>query len=209
MDLERGSVTVPEPPAFVPCLDDVAVMGQTVEQCRGHLGVGEYTGPFTEGQVRGDNDRGLFIKAADHMEQQLSARLGKWQISQFVEDDKVQSAELFGQPTRPCRPTVSLKPVDQVHHVEEPATPTCADAAPANGRGQVGFAGTCAPHKHDITLEVEEFAPSQVTDKGFVDGRIRELKVLDILCPRHPGNGHLVAYRPGLLFMYFGLEQFS
>ena len=37
---ESGAVF--EAPAFVSGLDDVAVMGEPVEQCRGHLGVTEH-----------------------------------------------------------------------------------------------------------------------------------------------------------------------
>ena len=43
-------------PAVVAGLDDVAVMGEPVEQRRGHLGIGEHRGPFGEGEVRGDDD---------------------------------------------------------------------------------------------------------------------------------------------------------
>ena len=35
-----------EPEAVIPGFEDVAVMGQAVEQSRGHLGVSEHPGPF-------------------------------------------------------------------------------------------------------------------------------------------------------------------
>ena len=37
-----------EPPALVAGLHDVAVVGQPVEQCGGHLGVAKYLTPFPE-----------------------------------------------------------------------------------------------------------------------------------------------------------------
>ena len=43
-----------EAPAIVAGLDDVAVMGQPVEKCRGHLGVAEHAGPFAEREIGGD-----------------------------------------------------------------------------------------------------------------------------------------------------------
>jgi hypothetical protein len=45
-----------EAPAVVAGLDDVAVVGQPIEQCSGHFGVPEDARPFTEGEVCGDDD---------------------------------------------------------------------------------------------------------------------------------------------------------
>jgi hypothetical protein len=45
-----------EAPAVVSGLDDIAVMGQTIEQCGRHLGVSKDARPFAEGKVGGDDD---------------------------------------------------------------------------------------------------------------------------------------------------------
>jgi hypothetical protein len=45
-----------EAPAVVSRLDDIAVVGQSIEQRGCHLGVAEHTRPFTEGEISGDND---------------------------------------------------------------------------------------------------------------------------------------------------------
>ena len=50
-----------EAPAVVAGLDDVAVVGQAVEQRGRHLGVAEHAGPLAEGEVRGDDDGGAFV----------------------------------------------------------------------------------------------------------------------------------------------------
>jgi hypothetical protein len=78
-----GSGAVLEAPAFVAGLDDLAVMGQPVEQRGGHLGVAEDAGPFAEGKVGGDQRRGLLVEPADQVEQQLAAGLGEGQIAEF------------------------------------------------------------------------------------------------------------------------------
>jgi hypothetical protein len=62
-----------ETPAVVSGLDDVAVVGQPIEQCSGHFGVPEDARPFTEGEVCGDDDRGALVEAADEVEQELAA----------------------------------------------------------------------------------------------------------------------------------------
>ena len=43
-------------------LDDLAVMGEPVEECRGHLGVAEDARPFAEGEIGGDDDRKLALQ---------------------------------------------------------------------------------------------------------------------------------------------------
>jgi hypothetical protein len=63
-----------ESPAVIAGLDDVAVMGQPVEQRGGHLGVAEHTGPFAKGEIGCDDDGGALVESADEMEQKLAAR---------------------------------------------------------------------------------------------------------------------------------------
>ena len=71
-------------------------MGETVEQRGGHLGVAEDGGPFAEGEVGGDDDRGALVEPADQMEEQLPAGLGEGQIAEFVEDDEVEPGQVVG-----------------------------------------------------------------------------------------------------------------
>jgi hypothetical protein len=80
-----------EAPAIVAGLDDLAVVGQPIEQRGGHLGVAEHAGPLSEGEVRGDDDRGALVKPADEVEQKLAAGLGEGQIAEFVENDEVHA----------------------------------------------------------------------------------------------------------------------
>ena len=47
--------------------------------------------PFTEGEIRGDDDRGALVEPADEVEQELAAGLGEGQIAEFVEDDEVHA----------------------------------------------------------------------------------------------------------------------
>lgn len=51
------------------------MVGEPVEKRRGHLGVAEDGGPFAEGEVCGDDDRGSLVDAADEVEQELAAGL--------------------------------------------------------------------------------------------------------------------------------------
>ena len=69
----RGT-TVSKAIRLVAGLDDVAVVGESVEQRGGHLGVAEYAGPFAEGQIGGDHHAGVLIEFREQMEEQGARR---------------------------------------------------------------------------------------------------------------------------------------
>ena len=77
-----------EAPALVAGLDDVAVMGEAVEQGRGHLRVAEHGWALAEGKVRGDCDRGDLVELADEMEQQLSTGLREEVVAEALCSDR-------------------------------------------------------------------------------------------------------------------------
>ena len=64
----EGSGAVLEAPAVAAGFDDVAVVGEAIEERGGHLGVAEHARPFAEGEVGGDDDGGLLVEAADQVE---------------------------------------------------------------------------------------------------------------------------------------------
>ncbi len=87
-----------EAPAFVAGLDDVAVMGEAVEQRGGHFRIAEHARPFAEGEIGGDDDRSSLVEPADEI-QQLPAGLSEGEIAEFVEDDEVEAREVIGEPS--------------------------------------------------------------------------------------------------------------
>ena len=48
-------------------------MGEAVEECCCHLGVTEYTGPFTEAEIGRDDDAGLLVEPREQVEQECPA----------------------------------------------------------------------------------------------------------------------------------------
>ena len=81
-----GSGACLEAPALVAGLDDVAVMGEPVEERGRHLGVAEDRGPFAEVEVRRHDDRGALVEAAYQVEQKLAAGLSKGEIAEFIQE---------------------------------------------------------------------------------------------------------------------------
>src|SRR5689334_24205736 len=94
-------------------------MGEAIEERGCHLGIAEDGGPFAEGEVGGDNDRGVLVKAADEVEEQLATGLGEGQIAEFIEDDEVHAQKIVGEAPWPAGACFGLELVDEVDDVEE------------------------------------------------------------------------------------------
>jgi len=73
------------------------VVGEAVQQGRGHFGVAEDLHPFAEVEVGGDDQGGLLVELAGQVEQQRPAGVGERQVAQLVEDDGVDLDQLLGE----------------------------------------------------------------------------------------------------------------
>ena len=158
-----------EAPALVSGLDDLAMMGETVEQRGGHLGVAEDGRPFAEGEVGGDDDRSALVDPAHEVEEQLPAGLSEGQVAEFVEDDEVASDELVCGTALASGTEFGLEVVDQVDDVVAPAACALSDAGPRDGDGEMGFAGAGAADQHDVALALQEATCGELLDQGLVD----------------------------------------
>ena len=75
--------------AVISGLQNVAAVGEAIEQRGGHFGVPKDRGPFTEAQVRRDDDAGALVEFAQKMEEQGPARGAERQVSQLIQDHQV------------------------------------------------------------------------------------------------------------------------
>src|SRR5438552_19106501 len=196
-----------EAPAVIAGLDDVAVVGQAVEQRGRHLGVAEHTGPFAEGEIGGDEDGRALVEPADEMEQKLAAGLRERKVAELIEDDEVQPGQMLGDTTLPSVTGFGLEPTDEVDHVVKPTSGTGSDAASGDGDGHMCLAGAGAADQHDVALLRDEPAASEIIDQRLVDGGSLELEVIKILGERQFGDGELVFDRASLLLVDLGVEQ--
>jgi hypothetical protein len=135
-----------EAPAVVSGLNDIAVVCQTIEQRARHLGVYENARPFAKSKIGRYDDRSAFIEMADQMEQQLTAGLGKGEISEFVEYNEVPPGEIFGDPSLTAATRLSLKPVDEIGGVVEAAMLAGTNATAGDGYGEMSLAGSGPTH---------------------------------------------------------------
>jgi hypothetical protein len=91
----ESSGVVFEAPAFITSFDDIAVMGEPVEHGGCHFCITKYLWPVGKGEIGCDDDRGVFVKLADQVEQELGTGLAKRQIAQFVDDDEVVAQQFL------------------------------------------------------------------------------------------------------------------
>ena len=115
----QASGSVFETPALVAGFENVAVVGQPVEQRRSHLGVGEDTWPFGKGEIGRQNDRGALVEPTNQVEQHLPAADREWQVAHLVENDEIDADQLVGEFSGLAGPRFGLELVDQIDGGEE------------------------------------------------------------------------------------------
>jgi hypothetical protein len=88
--------TVLQAVALVTGLDAMAMMGQAVKQCVGHLGAPEHAGPLREAQVGDDDQAGALLEFADQLEEQRTAGVTERQVPEFIEDHQIRVHRAIG-----------------------------------------------------------------------------------------------------------------
>jgi hypothetical protein len=69
-------------------------MKQPVEKGGCDDGIAEDLTPFREAAVRGEDHGALFVSGVDELEEQVSAAGDDWQISNLVDDQQSEAAEV-------------------------------------------------------------------------------------------------------------------
>ena len=152
------------------------MMGQTVEQGCGHLGVAEDGRPFAEGEVGGDDDRSALVEPAHEVEEQLPASLSEGQVAEFVEDDEVAPGELVRGAALASGAEFGLEEIDQVDDVVEAAARALADAGPRDGDGEMGLAGAVPPTSTMLRLASKKPPPARSRIRGSLTGEAAKSK---------------------------------
>lgn len=116
----------------------------------GHLGIAEHGGAIAEGEVGGDDDRGLLVEHADQMEQELSAGSGERQVAQFIEDHQIEPAKLGGDGTGLPDAGFWLESGNEIDRVEVTPADTGTHDAGGDRDGQMRLARPCAADEHDV-----------------------------------------------------------
>lgn len=102
-----------------------------------------------------------------------------------------------------------LQSIDQIDDIEEAAACAVADEGAGDRDRQVALAGARAADENDIALIGNKGFGGQIADKAFIDGRVGEVKVVDVLCERQFGDAELVADGARLLLGDLGLQKIA
>src|ERR1700729_4048087 len=182
-----------EAEAVVAGFEDVAAMGETVEQRRGHFRIAEDGGPFAEAQVRCDDDAGSLVEFAEQMEEQRSAGGAERQVAKLVEDDEVGIGEPAGDLSWLSLKLLSFEGVDQFDRREEPdALAVVFDSLNADGRRKVGLARAGAANQNYIVGVLQELAAVKLADERLVDFATDEVEPGEIAIVREARGFELV-----------------
>ena len=118
------------------------------------------------------------------MEQQLSSCLSEWQVTQLVENNKVETVEIFrGSALLPVA-CFSFKAIDQINYIEETATSAVTDERTRNCNGQMAFSCSRAANQNNISLIADKSACGQLANQTFVDWGAGKVKVINVFSKR-------------------------
>jgi hypothetical protein len=104
-----------EAEAVIAGFEDVAVVGEAVQQGRRHLGVAKDLCPSAKAEIGGDNDTGSLVEFAEQVEQHGAAGGTEGQMAEFVGDHEVQTAQPVGSLRRPTQRTIRDGPEPPTH----------------------------------------------------------------------------------------------
>ena len=143
-------------PACVSGLYDFTVMCEAIKHGGGHFLIAKDLRPFTEGQIGGDDHRGLLIEFGDKMEEQLTAGFGERQIPQLIEHHQIEANQFSGYFAALTGQFFLLQFISQIHQVVKPSPHLVAHRLGGNCNGQVRFTGSGTTDKNQVDVIFNE-----------------------------------------------------
>src|SRR5271157_5354806 len=182
-----------ETEAVVSGFENVAAVGETVEQRGRHLGVAEHGGPLAKAEISRDDDASALVELAQQMEEQGPAGGAERQVAKLVEYDEIG----VGEPRRDLAgfalKLLLFESVDEFDGGEEPdALAVMLDGLDADCRGEVRFACARAADQDDIVSIFQELAAMELTREGLVDLAAGEIEAGKIAIVRKASGLELV-----------------
>jgi len=151
----------------------VGVMSQTVEGSAGQQVVVKDLGPFLEGAIAGDDDRGPFVALADDLVQVLG-RLGRQRIeAKIVENEQVGLENFAPQSGVTTAGLGGAQVPQQVMHGIGQDAKLAFQGFDAQAIRQVAFSDAAGAAQQDVLAAGDEGAGGQVLDQGTIDARRR------------------------------------
>src|SRR5277367_2217250 len=188
-----------EAEAVVSGFDDVASVGETIEQRGRHLRVAEHGCPLAEAEIGCDDDAGALVELAQQMEEQRAAGGAERQVAKLVEDDEIGVSEPGRDLARFALKLLLFESVDEFDGGEEPdALAMVLDRLDADRRSEMRLACAGAADEDDIVGVLQKLATMQLTCEGLVDLTAGEVKARKIAIVRKAGGFELISRRSHL-----------
>ena len=148
--------------------------------------------------VARNQQRGVFVKLADQVEQQLPARLAERQIAEFVDDDEIVAQELLDETPTAAGGLFLFELVDQVGEVIEAATGLDANDRQGDRDAQMRLARAGAADKNRVAPAIKEVAGRKLTHPALIDRGAGKDERVEILEDRELGAPDAMADRARL-----------
>src|SRR5579863_9198984 len=126
------------------------------------------------------------------MEQQLTARLGEGEITQFVQDNEVEAGEVVSNASLSAGSTFGLELIDEIDGGEEAPPAILIGCSFARWRWPDASCPCRFRRPRRVALLGDEGAACEIAHQRLVDRRVLEREVIDVLGQRQLGDGELV-----------------
>ena len=161
------------------------MMGQPVQQGRGHAFALEDLAPLAERQVAREQQAGPLIAIREDLEQQLRPGPAERQVAQLIADQQVQSVELAQEAIELVLLLGLLQAGHQVRRREEPHPPAGPAGRQTQGDRQVRFANPRVSDQAQVLVLVQPLAAGQLHDLLLVQVRhATEVVAVQVLIDR-------------------------
>jgi len=159
-----------EPVALPVCFQDVAPVGESVQEGAGEPFRAEDLGPLVEGEVGGDDEALPLVGPANHLEKELGAYLGEGDITQLIDDQQLEPLKLFVKALEASFLAAFHQLGDQGGGGVESHPMPLGAGGKGHGAAQMGLAGAGVADQEHVFLLGDVLAPHQLPDQGLVEG---------------------------------------
>ena len=142
-------------------------MGEPIKQCAGESLRTKDFRPFLESQVSGHHQAMMLIGPADDLEEQFGSRLGERNVSQFIDDQEMESLELFVHSLKSSFFSTFHELSDQLGGCVESNGSALGARRKRQGTDKMRFTGPGVPDEQHVFSLVEIFSPQKLPNQRF------------------------------------------
>ena len=130
--------------------------------------------PFLEGQVGRKHEAMMLIGPADDLEEQFGPRLGEGNISQFIDDQQIESLELFVQSLKPFFLPAFHELSDKIGGGIEADAVALGASRKRQSANQLSFPGSGVSDQQDVFSFVQILASQELPDQRLIEAHPKE-----------------------------------